>query len=110
MGARAFLVYLAKNASKKVLWYLGMLALVPAVGFAYLFASGARTTGAEVFGAKIWWNSLRPLHALLYGLFAWCAMSGRSFAWMFLLADLVVGFVFFLAFHATQGNFKYLMH
>ena len=29
-----------------------------------------RKTGKEVFGSKIWWNDLRPVHASLYILFA----------------------------------------
>ena len=27
-----------------------------------------RKTGLEVFGDKIWWNNLRPIHGILYGL------------------------------------------
>lgn len=106
MGARIALAYGAKVASKQVLFYMGLLALLPAIGFAYLFVSGARTTGAEVFGDKIWWNALRPLHALLYALFAWYAIHGKAHAWQFLAMDALVGLVSFLAFHASHGSFN----
>jgi hypothetical protein len=70
IGTRSLFVYLAKNASTQILMYMGYLALLPAIGFIYIYISGARKTGGEVFGEKIWWNDLRPLHSVLYFIFA----------------------------------------
>jgi hypothetical protein len=78
------------------------------IGFIYIYLTGSRQTGAEVFGAKIWWNNLRPLHALLYGLFAYYAIQRANFAWKFLLADVIIGFFAFMIYHHNQGDFAKL--
>lgn len=59
-----------------------------AFSFALLYATGIRKTGLEVNNGKggtIWWNALRPLHALMWGAFA---ATGNA-TWLFL--DVVVG-------------------
>lgn len=96
IGVRLFFVYLAKTVQLKYLPYLGYLALLPALGFTYIFFTGSRQTGPEVFGEKIWWNYLRPVHALLYGLFAYNAIMKNANAWVYLLVDVVLGFSFTL--------------
>ena len=69
IGIRSLFVIIAKYINTKYLKYLGYLALLPAIGFIYIYLTGSRKTGAEVFGEKIWWNDLRPVHGLLYLLF-----------------------------------------
>ena len=64
IGLRSLFVVIAKNIDIKLLPYLGYLALLPALGFIFIFTTGSRRTGKEVFGGKIWWNNLRPVHAL----------------------------------------------
>lgn len=99
MGSRLLLVYIAKNISIDNLYYMGYLALIPAAGFLWIYSTGARTTGPEVFGEKIWWNHLRPVHAALYLLFAASAIHGYKDAWLFLLIDVVIGFISFMNHH-----------
>lgn len=106
IGIRSLLVYIAKNVSTQLLMYMGYLALIPAIGFIYLFFSGSRQTGTEVFGDKIWWNNLRPIHGALYFLFAYNAIIGNKNAWMYLLVDVVIGLFSFLIFHFYNGDFK----
>jgi len=106
IGMRTLFVIIAKNSSEKYLKYIGYLALLPAIGFTFIYLSGSRKTGAEVFGGKIWWNNLRPLHALLYFLFAYNAINGNKNAWMFLLIDVVVGLISFSSFHYYNGDFS----
>ena len=101
-------VYLAKNANKTYLQYMGYLSIFPAVGFIYLFLTGSRKTGPEVFGDKIWWNDLRPVHGLLYLLFAYNAIKGNDFAWLYLLIDVIIGLIAFLLFHYKNNNFRHL--
>ena len=108
IGTRSLFVYVAKNAGPKYLPLLGYLALLPAIGFMYIYLTGSRQTGAEVFGGKIWWNDLRPLHSLLYFLFAYNAIIGNSKAWMYLLVDVIFGLSSFLIFHFKNGDFKKL--
>ena len=106
---RLLLVYIAKNASINILQIMGYLALIPAFGFIYIYYSGTRQTGAEVFGDKIWWNYLRPIHALFYIMFALSAIyyKERS-AYIWLLFDVILGLVSFLWFHFTNGDFNKL--
>ena len=88
--------------------YLGYLALLPAIGFSYIYLTGTRQTGAEVFGSKIWWNKLRPIHAILYFLFAFGAIKKIHYSWIFLLIDVIFGLISFLTYHYLQGDYKYL--
>ena len=108
IGLRSLFVYLAKIANKTYLKYIGYLALIPAIGFIYLFLSGARQTGTEVFGDKIWWNNLRPIHGFLYLLFAYNAINGNKMAWVYLLIDVIIGLISFLGFHYYNNDFQKL--
>ena len=105
IGSRLAIAYFAKTISLQYLPILGYLALLPAAGFAYIFATGSRQTGGEVFGEKIWWNNLRPIHAILYALFAYYAIMQKTWAWKFLFADVMLGLAAFLAFHYSEGDF-----
>ena len=105
IGTRSLLVYIAKTTNKTYLSYMGYIALLPAIGFFYLYFSGTRKTGVEVFGDKIWWNNLRPIHGLLYTLFAYNAIIGNNNSWMYLLVDVLLGLTSFLIFHFYNGNF-----
>lgn len=108
IGTRSMFVYIAKNVDTIYLRYIGYLALLPAIGFFYIFFTGSRQTGAEVFGSKIWWNDLRPIHGLLYLLFAYNAIMGNKSAWIYLLVDVIFGLLSFLTFHYYNGDFKQL--
>jgi len=96
---RLLLVMVAKNMHVKHLKYLGYMAIVPAVGFMYIYLSGSRKTGLETFGEKIWWNHLRPIHSILYFLFAYNAIIKNKQAWVFLAVDVIIGFFSFLIHH-----------
>ncbi len=105
IGFRILLVYLAKTVSKTYLLYMGYIAILIGLGFLMIYFTGMRKTGAETFGDKIWWNDLRPVHGLLYLLFAYNAIRGnKEDAWKFLAVDVVIGLVSFLWFH--RGDFK----
>jgi len=108
IGTRSGLVYLAKTINKEYLKYMGYLTLIPAIGFIYIYLTKSRQTGGEVMGDKIWWNDLRPFHALMYILFALYAINGNPQSWIFLLIDIIVGFISFIIFHYSQGNFNKL--
>ena len=108
IGTRTLLVYLAKNVNKTNLKYMGYLSLLPAIGFFYLFFTGSRKTGAEVFGDKIWWTNLRPVHGLLYLLFSYNAINGNLNAWIYLLVDVIIGLISFLGFHYYNNDFTKL--
>ena len=109
IGTRTLFVYLAKTTNKTYLTFMGYLALIPALGFFYIYFTGSRQTGKEVFGEKIWWNSLRPIHGALYALFAYNAIMGNSNAYVYLLVDVLLGLVSFLTFHYSNGSFSKLL-
>ena len=104
IGIRLLLVYFAKTISRKGLRYMGYVALLPAIGFLYIYLTGSRPTGPEVFGAKIWWNSLRPIHSIFYFMFAYNAIQGNKHAWVYLLMDVLFGFSGFVVHRISSLN------
>jgi hypothetical protein len=90
MGTRLALTNVARTRPD-LLPTMGRLAVIPAVGFAAIWLLKLRPTGMEVQGQPIWWDSLRPLHAALWGVFAHQAMAGNRDAWKVLLADTAIG-------------------
>ena len=105
---RLLLVYLTKNISLEYLPIFGYVALIPAVGFIYLYLSGSRKTGPEVLGEKIWWDNLRPIHSLFYFTFAYNAIYKFKGAWVYLLYDVIFGLTSFLIFHYINNDLKNL--
>lgn len=93
---RAAFTYAAAKSQTSSLPLFGALAALPAVGFLVIYFTGLRKTGAETGGAPIWWNNLRPLHALLWAAFAVFAIAGKPWAWMVLAADTLFGTMAFL--------------
>ena len=106
IGIRFLFVIIAKYTSTKYLKYLGYLALLPAFGFMYIYLTGARKSALGAFGEKIWWNHLRPIHSILYFLFAYNAIIGNKHSWIYLLVDVLIGLFSFLIHHYVNGDFK----
>ena len=96
---RLLIVWLAKQTPLIYLPYLGLLALLPAFGFFYLYFTGKRSSGIETQGAPIWWKPFRIIHGILYLLFAIYALGRVAAAYQFLLADVIFGVVLFLWHH-----------
>ncbi len=109
IGTRLLLVYIAKNINITLLKYMGYLLLIPALGFFYIYLTNSRKTGAEVFGSKIWWNHLRPVHGLFYLLFAYNAIHGNKNAWIYLFIDVIFGLSAFLIYHFMNNSFRQLV-
>ena len=107
IGVRSLFVIIAKYININYLKYLGYLALLPAIGFIYIYLTGSRKTGPETFGEKIWWNDLRPIHSILYFLFAYNANIGNKQSWIYLLVDVVFGLVSFLIHHYVNGDLHF---
>jgi hypothetical protein len=109
IGTRLAATFIAKIVSPQVLPYLGAIALIPIIGWLYIMFIGKRDTGPEVFGGKIWWKSMRPIHTLLYAIFAFLAFNKNPNAWIALLADTLLGLSAFTYHHYTEGNFGALL-
>lgn len=106
---RLVLTFVVKNLKSKYLPIAGYIALIPAIGFLIIYFFNLRKTGQEVFGEKIWWNDIRPIHGILYLVFAYLAINKNKNAWKILLIDVIFGFIMFINHHYTIGNFKYLI-
>ncbi len=104
IGVRLLFVYYAKIADLETLRILGYIALLPAVGFFVIYFGGFRKTGLETGGETIWWNDLRPVHGLLYSLFAFNAIEKNPSSWMYLFVDVVLGLTSFLGYHLNRGD------
>ena len=91
IGMRSLIAYAAFAAPIQYLPYLGVIALLPVIGWTYILATGSRKTGLEVDGERIWWNGLRPIHALNYAAFAATAFTKNHNAYMFLVWDVILG-------------------
>ena len=108
IGIRSLFVYIAKIIDTNYLPIMGYISLLLAIGFTYIYLTDGRKTGVEVFGGKIWWNNLRPLHGLLYFVFAYMAINKNANAWIVLLIDVVIGLISFLTYHYIEGNYREL--
>jgi hypothetical protein len=103
---RLFLVYLAESLKNdsNYLKLMGLILLGPALGFLYIYFTNSRKTGVEVFGGKIWWNDLRPVHGINYLMFSIFALSNNKYmnnnAWKLLLIDVFIGLTSFLIYHS----------
>lgn len=90
MGTRYGLTYYAKTHPES-LPLMGKGALLLALGIAVIHFMGLRKTGAETFGEPIWWDNLRPLHAMMWATFGYMAIKGNPDSWKVLLADTTFG-------------------
>lgn len=105
---RSLFVLLAKSIDNKYLSYLGFLSLLPALGFTIIYLGKLRVKGPETFGENIWWNDLRPLHAILYFTFAYFAINKNKDSYKILLLDVILGLIAFLNYHYINNSFSKL--
>ena len=105
---RLFAAFISKVASKKYLPFLGYIALIPAIGFLYIFIFGKRKKGGETFNQPIWWGYMRPIHSFLYFYFAYMAINKRDNAHMILFYDVILGLLSFFHYHYNANSFKHL--
>lgn len=106
IGSRIAFALLAKYIFIDYLPYLGIISLIPIIGWLYIIFIGKRDTGIEVFGEKIWWKKLRIVHLVLYILFAFFAFNKNRCAWIILLADVFIGLVAFIMHHSLKWDFN----
>lgn len=95
IGVRTIFVIEAAKIDEKNLPYFGVLALLLAISWILIYTFNLRPTGGEA-GGVIWWNNLRPLHALNYFIFAIMAFKSNKYAWVPLMVDVLIGLVAFL--------------
>jgi len=109
IGSRLAFTTVSAFASGIWLQIIGVLALIPVLGWLYIIFIGKRDTGAEVLGGKIWWKNIRPIHLFLWAFFAYLAINKNTKAWIVLLIDTLFGLSAFLVHHWSEGNFAKLV-
>jgi len=92
MGTRYYLTYRAK-ASPQYLPLLGKAAIVAAIGISVIHFMGLRKTGPETMGEPIWWDKIRPVHAVLWAIFGYMAMKSHPDSWKVLFVDTTFGLI-----------------
>lgn len=96
ISARIMIAVVAKYIGEKANWalpLLGGIAMLPAIGFIGQFIFGLRETGRGATGGKIWWSNMRPIHGVMFLLFAMFAFRRKPFAWRVLFIDALIGLV-----------------
>lgn len=92
IGFRLFISIFAKYINKDYLPIMAYIAIIIGIGFTVIYITGIRKTGYEA-GGKIWWNHLRPVHAMLYFIFAYMVFEKDDNAWIALLIDALLGII-----------------
>lgn len=90
LGIRLCLALIAKNLSIKYLKLSSLPAFIIGISFISIYLFDLRNSGFEA-GGKIWWNSYRPIHGVLYLLYSIYAFKGDTNAWYVLLTDVFIG-------------------
>lgn len=110
MIVRTMFAYIAKIVNPKYLPILGILALIPVIGWLNIIFLNPRDVGPETGGQQIWWKNLRPVHLILYTLFAISAILKKQYSWIFLCIDALFGLLSFIVYHFQAGNFSRLLN
>lgn len=97
--ARYLISFFLYKMDSKYLRYMGLILLGPVLGWIYIYLTGSRKTGGETFGAPIWWNFMRPIHASLYLLAGLMALNKDTRAWIPIFIDTTVGLLAFINYH-----------
>lgn len=106
---RLLFAYISKISLLFVNQILAFIAFLIGTGFIYIYFTGSRKTGIETGGEPIWWNNLRPFHAIFYYLFAYMIYIKKiKDAWKIIVVDTMMGLFAFLLFHWNNGDFKKL--
>lgn len=92
---RLLITYIAKT-HLELLPYMAVIAAITSIGFMSIYIFKLRKTGPEVFGDVIWWDSLRPIHSILWGLFAYLAFTNNKDAWKISLFDTLFGLISYI--------------
>jgi len=105
IGLRLGIAEGARRSSLDVRKVISMFYIFAGFGMLYFYVTGTRQVGPETGGGPIWWDNIRPLHALLYGIFAAMAFSDYELSWIALYADVALGIVAWTA-HQTAAVCK----
>ena len=92
-SALAYLSYIILNDKNFYMYksYLFLFTLMIGISFMTIYMMDWRKTGIETMGGKIWWNSLRPIHSIIYILFSICLLYDVKNSYLLLVFDVLLG-------------------
>jgi hypothetical protein len=96
LSMRLLLAHIAQQITIKkpqYMKYLGIIGLAIGLGFTYQFIKN-KQIGA--LGGKVWWHSVRPVHAGIFFLFGILALLKNKDAYKLLYVDALLGLIFFI--------------
>lgn len=97
--SRALITYIAYKYLEFSSSFLIYIAYIISFAFITIYTFDLRKTGIETFNEPIWWNNLRPVHALLWFIFAITNL------WYILAIDTSIGIVAFIIYHTLYYKF-----
>lgn len=100
IGARLLFAYLATFYPL----YTAFIAVLISAGFFFIYFTGSRPVGIETGGKPIWWNQFRPLHGIMYGMFAVLAYNGYKYAPIIIVIDALIGLGLWIHHQYLQVN------
>lgn len=98
IGTRLMLAYISKGLSKQNLKLSSFVAVIVAISFITLYLFDLRKSGIEASNGIVWWNVFRPIHGILFLLYAIYAFKGEKNAYYVLLVDAFFGLFVWLRF------------
>ena len=109
IGARLSLAYLARVIPNDFLIVFSSILGLIGLSFLFLYLTGYRKIGTETGGKPIWWNTLRPIHGILYLAAAAVLIDKqRLLSSQLLIFDTLIGLTAFVIHHIKQGDFQQL--
>jgi phosphatidylglycerophosphate synthase len=80
---------------------LAILYFLIGISMLYLFIANKRQNAPEG-GGITWWNNLRPIHAILFILFAVFTLNRNKYSYFFLIGDVILGLTAFITHRITS--------
>jgi hypothetical protein len=87
----AYIAYLISNHLLGHRLIFALCTFIIGISFMTIYVMGWRKTGIETMGEKIWWNSLRPVHSLLFIAVSIGLLYDIKWIWMLLVLDIIIG-------------------
>ena len=92
---RSLFVLMAYELNTNLVYYMAFPAVLISIGFLVSYTK-YKPKDLGVFGGKVWWNNLRFIHGIIYGIFAYMAFTQNKLAYIPLLVDVIIGISSFL--------------
>ena len=84
----SFAYFVSRLYNSKFRYLFILLFFMMSLGFIFNYVSKIRTSGA--FGQKIWWDTYRPIHALLYSLTAILLLFKYKYSYIPITFDTII--------------------